>query len=45
MKITCFCRLIKATLRQIVFVQTKKMSQLVQKSGVNFLTKDFFIAF
>ena len=44
-KITCIYRLIEATIRQIVFVQAKKMSQLVQKSRVNFLAKGFFIAF
>jgi len=44
-KISFVCNLIQASFRQIVFTQTKKMSQLVQKSRVNFLAKDFFITF
>ena len=44
-KISCIDRLIETALRQIVFVQTKKMSQLVQKSRGNLLAKDLFIAF
>ena len=45
MQISCVYRLIETTLGQIVFVQTKKMSQLVQKSRVHFLAKDFFVPF
>ena len=44
-KIPFVYKLIETSLRQIALIQSKIMSQLVQKSGVNFVAKLLFIAF